>query len=129
MSYRILSAWRSALRRCIPAIPHVPRGLAALLARIRTNLEAHMKKEEDGLFPAMREGHSVSVVAIEIMRDEHDDHEKHLDELRRLTADHIPPPDAPADWRLLCEGTRKFAEDVAEHIRLENDVLFPGFAV
>lgn len=112
-----------------PGHPGVPRGLAALLVRIRTNLEAHMQKEEDGLFPAMRAGQSVSPVAIEIMRDEHEDHEKRLDEVRRLTADHIAPPDASADWRLLCAGTRKFAEDVAEHIRLENDVLFPSFEV
>jgi regulator of cell morphogenesis and NO signaling len=108
--------------------PAMPRGLASLLVRIRSNLEAHMQKEEDGLFPAMRAARPVSAAAIEIMRDEHDDHIVYMNELQSLTRDYTAPPAASPDWRLLCEGVRKFAEDLAEHIRLENDVLFPCFA-
>ena len=87
-----------------------------------------MQKEEDGLFPAMRLAEPVSQVAIEIMRDEHDDHEKHLHDLWRLTQDHKPPAHAGAEWRQLYAGTRKLADDLAEHIRLENEGLFPQFA-
>jgi regulator of cell morphogenesis and NO signaling len=104
-----------------------PQGLLPLLERMRTNLEAHMQKEEDGLFPAMRLAEPVSQVAIEIMRDEHDDHEKHLNDLRRLTQNHVPPAHAGAEWRQLYAATRKLADDLAEHIRLENEVLFPQF--
>ena len=86
-----------------------------------------MQKEEDGLFPAMRLAEPVSQVAVEIMRDEHDDHEKHLRELARLTHDHTPPDHASPEWRVLYAGTRKLADDIAEHIRLENKVLCPRF--
>jgi regulator of cell morphogenesis and NO signaling len=110
-----------------PDHPAVPDGLSALLDRMRSNLEAHMQKEEDGLFPAMRAAYPVSAVAIEIMCDEHDDHAKSATELRRLTRDFTVPPGVSADWRLLCIGTRKLMDDLVEHIRLENDLLFPCF--
>jgi regulator of cell morphogenesis and NO signaling len=86
-----------------------------------------MQKEEDGLFPAMRLAEPVAVAAVEIMRDEHDDHAKHLRGLQRPTNDHVPPAHASPEWRQLYAGTRKLADDLAEHIRLENEVLFPRF--
>jgi regulator of cell morphogenesis and NO signaling len=104
-----------------------PRDLVPLLERMRANLDAHMQKEEDGLFPAMRLAEPVAVAAVEIMRDEHDDHAKHLRDLQRLTNDHVPPAHASPEWRQLYAGTRKLADDLAEHIRLENEVLFPRF--
>jgi regulator of cell morphogenesis and NO signaling len=107
--------------------PDAPYDLVPLLERMRTNLEAHMQKEEDGLFPAMRLAEAVSLAAIEIMRDEHDDHEKHLRDLRRVTQNHTPPAHASLEWRLLYADTRKLADDLVEHIRLENEVLFPRF--
>jgi regulator of cell morphogenesis and NO signaling len=36
------------------------------------------------------------------------------------------PELACGTWRALCAGTAKFADDLREHIRLENDVLLPG---
>jgi regulator of cell morphogenesis and NO signaling len=116
------------LARQVQALhPDAPRDLVPLLERMRTNLEAHMQKEEDGLFPAMRLVEAVSSAAIEIMRDEHDDHEKHLRDLLRVTQDHTPPAHASPEWRLLYASTRKLADDLVEHIRLENEVLFPHF--
>jgi regulator of cell morphogenesis and NO signaling len=114
-------------RQVQAAHPDAPQDLLPLLERMRTNLEAHMQKEEDELFPTMRLAEPVSQVAVEIMRDEHDDHEKHLRELERLTHDHTPPEHASLEWRVLYAGTRKLADDIAAHIRLENEVLFPQF--
>jgi regulator of cell morphogenesis and NO signaling len=114
-------------QRVQTAHPDAPHGLVALLERMRTNLEAHMQKEEDGLFPAMRAAEAVASAVIEIMRDEHDDHELHLRALRHLTNDHTAPAGASTDWQMLYAGTRKLTDDLAEHIRLENDVLFPCF--
>jgi regulator of cell morphogenesis and NO signaling len=114
-------------QRVETAHPDAPHGLVALLERMRTNLESHMQKEEDGLFPAMRAAEAVASAAIEIMRDEHDDHELQLRTLRHLTNDHTAPAGASAEWQLLYAGTRKLADDLAEHVRLENDVLFPCF--
>ena len=45
-------------------------------------------------------------------------------ELEALTRGHQPPEDACNSWRALYAGTAKFAADLREHIRIENDVLF-----
>jgi regulator of cell morphogenesis and NO signaling len=106
--------------------PDVPFGLAQLLTRMTWEMESHMQKEEDGLFPTLRSGHAMPI-AIELMRDEHGDHATRLAELERLTRGHVPPADACGSWRALCSGTARLAADLREHIRLENDVLFPRF--
>jgi regulator of cell morphogenesis and NO signaling len=106
--------------------PAVPHGLAQLITRITWEMESHMQKEEEGLFPTLRTGHPMAI-AIELMRDEHDDHAIRLGELEALTRGHVPPADACGSWRALCAGTARLAADLREHIRLENDVLFPRF--
>jgi regulator of cell morphogenesis and NO signaling len=106
--------------------PELPRGLADLLRRMGWEMEAHMQKEEQGLFPMLRDGQRGMAMAMELMRDEHDDHAVRLGELAALTRNHQPPEDACGSWRALYAGTAKFAADLREHIRLENEVLFPG---
>ena len=107
--------------------PAAPRSLADLLARVLSEMEQHMKKEELGLFPMMPAGHSGLGAAIAIMRDEHDDHGERLRRIEALTNAHTPPEDACPAWRALYSGTRKFADDLREHIDLEERVLFPRF--
>ncbi|GGJ40348.1 hemerythrin domain-containing protein [Neoroseomonas lacus] len=106
--------------------PDVPRGLADLLTRIEWELREHMQKEEQGLFPMLRVGHGPPM-AIALMRDEHDDHGAHLRELAAITHAHEPPEDACNSWRALYAGTAQFAEDLTQHIHLENNVPFPRF--
>ncbi len=108
--------------------PDVPRGLADLLARVEYEMESHMQKEEQALFPMILAGHAHLAMPIEIMRDEHDDHGERLREIEALTNGHVPPDGACNTWRALYAGTRKFAEDLMEHIHLENNVLFPRYA-
>jgi regulator of cell morphogenesis and NO signaling len=103
----------------------MPRGLAELLQRMQWEMEAHMQKEEQGLFPMLLPGQGDMAMAMELMRDEHDDHAARLGQLAALTRGHQPPEDACGTWRALYAGTAKFADDLREHIRLENDVLFP----
>lgn len=103
-----------------------PLGLADLLSRMGWEMEAHMQKEEQGLFPMLREGMAVQM-AMELMRDEHDDHRARLQELEALTHGHTPPAGACNSWRALYAGTAKFADDLVQHIHLENNVLFPRF--
>lgn len=118
-----------ALARLVEAAqPGAPRGLADLLQRMAWELEAHMQKEEEGLFPAMRDGTGASAAAIELMRDEHDAHADHLRRLAAMTGDFTAPAGADAAWRALYAGARKLADDLAAHIRAENEVLFPRFA-
>jgi regulator of cell morphogenesis and NO signaling len=106
--------------------PDAPGGLADLLTRIEWEMGDHMQKEEQGLFPMLRAGHGPAM-AMELMRDEHDEHGARLRQIEAITRGHAPPEDACNSWRALYAGTAQFAEDLMQHIHLENNVLFPRF--
>lgn len=108
--------------------PDVPVGLADLLTTMQAELLDHMAKEENVLFPMMRRGgHPMIAQPIAMMRDEHDDHGEHLEAMDHLTQRGQPPEDACNTWRALYAGTRKLAEDLTEHVHIENNILFPRF--
>jgi regulator of cell morphogenesis and NO signaling len=108
--------------------PAAPAGLADLLARMQTGLESHMAKEEQVLFPLMLNGgHPMIGHPIGMMRHEHDEHGEELKALSALTNDATPPADACNSWRALYAGIAKFAEDLTEHMHIENNILFPRF--
>ncbi len=114
-----------AVHRDVATVPH---GLADLLEKIATELESHMQKEEQILFPMMRNGgHPMIRQPIAVMLAEHDDHGENLRELEALTNDFTPPAEACTTWRALYAGARKLADDVMEHIHTENNILFPRF--
>jgi regulator of cell morphogenesis and NO signaling len=65
-------------------VTSVPAGLADLLQHVGDELESHMQKEEQILFPMMRAGgHPMICHPIAVMLSEHDDHGENL---RRLEA-------------------------------------------
>ncbi len=107
---------------------HVPAGLAELLRRMIGELEAHMKKEELILFPMMRQGGSSGTEhPIAAMRADHEGHDHDVAEIRRLTGGPTLPDGACRIWTALYMGLEEFIDDLAEHMRLENEVLFPMF--
>jgi regulator of cell morphogenesis and NO signaling len=109
--------------------PLAPAGIAALLARMATELANHMRKEEEILFPLMRQGgHAMIAHPIAAMLAEHDDHGANLHELERIAHGFDAPAKACPTWRALYVGARKLTDDLMEHIALENNVLFPRFA-
>ncbi|MEZ6037882.1 MAG: iron-sulfur cluster repair protein YtfE [Planctomycetota bacterium] len=106
--------------------PECPRGLAALLQRIGDELELHMQKEEQVLFPALLAGDGrLMAPAMRAMELEHDDHGRNLEQLRELTADFTPPAIACNTWRALFLGLAELELQLMQHIHLENHVLFP----
>ena len=108
--------------------PRSPAGLADLLETIEAELTEHQAKEEQILFPLMRAGgHPMIVHPIARMREEHDAHGANLAEILVITNDITLPPEACNSWRALYVGLAKFAEDLTEHVHLENNVLFPRF--
>lgn len=110
------------------AHPQVPRGLVAILRWMRGELELHMMREEQVLFPAMlRRSGAYLDAPITQMRYEHDVHDDQLRRLEELTHGFTVPEDGDAAWRTLYDGLAKLVEDLREHIRLENEVLFPRF--
>ncbi len=108
--------------------PVAPRGLAQALARLAQEMEDHMRKEEAILFPAMRAGGGPGIAQpITVMRADHDDHAEGIARIRNLTNGFHAPDHACKSWRSLYAGTERFLDDLAAHIALENDVLFPRF--
>ena len=106
----------------------LPAGLSGILRRMIGEMEVHMKKEELILFPAIRKGGAPGIEnPIAVMRADHDDHDREVAEMRRLTHDLTLPAGACRTWTALYTGLAEFIDDLSEHMRLENDVLFPQF--
>ena len=105
----------------------VPKGLARALATLAREMENHMAKEEMILFPAMRAGGGAGIEhPIAVMPADHDDHAETIALIRKLTGGLTPPEHACGSWRSLYGGTATLLDELADHIALENDVLFPG---
>lgn len=105
--------------------PECPLGLANYLEKMQAELEQHMCKEENILFPMLIQGAGSMVSGpVFMMRREHDDHAEHLAMLERLTYGIQHPKGACNTWRALYLGLRTFKEDLMDHIHLENNILF-----
>jgi regulator of cell morphogenesis and NO signaling len=110
------------------AHPECPKGLADFLVELHKDLEAHMAKEEQMLFPALIAGGAgCAPFAIRRMRVEHADHDARLQALKTGANEFTPPQNACGSWRRLYAGCRKLHDDLRAHIDTENDVLFPIF--
>jgi iron-sulfur cluster repair di-iron protein len=106
----------------------VPTGFTELLEAISAELLEHMAKEEAILFPMLARGGNPFVVhPIGVMQAEHVEHAERIAQLLAMTRAATPPSDACDTWRALYAGVRRFADDLANHMHLENDVLFPQF--
>ena len=138
----ILRRYHSVHRQELPALidlarkvesthaghPQAPKGLVEHLQRIAEALEVHMQIEEHVLFPMLESGgHPMVSHPIGAMRADHDDHTYNLAVLTELTGGFRPPEDACTSWFLLYDGLAKLTADINEHIRIENEVLFPRF--
>ena len=107
------------------AKPDCPRGLAAHLLVMLENMESHMQKEEQVLFPLLAAGRGAMAFGpISVMRMEHDQHGEALERLAELTHNLSLPPEACNTWTALYTGLRTLREDLMEHIHLENNILF-----
>lgn len=108
--------------------PDVPAGLAALLQKMQDELQAHMQKEEQILFPMMRRNPGGFLAPpIARMREEHDGHGHMLQRVQDLTHDLRLPAEACNTWRALYAGLDKFVADFMQHVHTENNILFPQF--
>ncbi len=113
--------------------PEVIPPMAKTWFRVAAELEQHMMKEEQILFPmilAMDSGRAPSMHCgvegpIRVMECEHEDAGTALQTMRRLANDYVPPADACGSWRALWSGLDEFEKDLHVHVHLENNVLFP----
>lgn len=105
-----------------------PLGLTEALVALQDELESHMAKEEQVLFPMMQQGgHPMIVQPIHVMRHEHDQATQLLRNIEHVTGGLTLPEGACRSWTALYTGLAKFSEDLVTHMHLENTVLFPRF--
>lgn len=116
------------------------------LQRVRTiffqmgrDLSMHLLKEEQTLFPYIaRVEEAVSQKAqitwppfgtvenpIRIMVLEHNQADKEIEEMRKLSKEYKPPADASDRYTELYNGLAAFDDDMRRHVDLENNLLFP----
>lgn len=105
-----------------------PTGLSELLMVIAEDLETHQQKEERILFPMMLAGGAPMIGGpITRMLAEHAEVEEQLASLRLLTGRFTPPASTCGTWRRLYEEALVFHQDLLDHMRIENEILFPRF--
>lgn len=101
---------------------------------LRSELESHMAKEEQVLFPAIKnrvvgEGPSADAgflgKVVGVMEDEHTAAGLLLAQIHELTDGYTPPADACNSHRLLVAKLAELETDLMQHIHLENNILFP----
>lgn len=103
---------------------------------LRAELESHMDKEEEILFPMIeRIGQAESVAQVQCagiesqiatLEDEHDSAAQALSKLRALTQGYEPPSDACNTFRAWLDGLREVEADMHLHVHKENNILFPA---
>ncbi len=137
----IVERFHNPLRRDLPALvaaakkvervhankPNCPHGLAAHLEQVDAEVQQHLDKEEQVLFPAIQVGGQGAQIQmpIRVLMQEHDDHGVNLHRMRELATQFVPPPEACGTWRGLYAGLAKLEADLMKHIHLENNILFP----
>jgi regulator of cell morphogenesis and NO signaling len=102
-------------------------------SELKEEMEMHMKKEELILFPRIKElqsgtkpqGDSNIQAPISVMEDEHDHAGRCLEQMRQLSNNYTPPPDACTTYRLSFSALQAFEKDLHQHVHLENNILFP----
>lgn len=103
---------------------------------IRADLEPHLAKEEQVLFPMVRELAAATRVPsfhcgalvnpIRVMLSEHDAVGELLTRLRDLTGGFAVPADGCGSYHALYTGLAELEADTHRHVHLENNVLFPA---
>jgi regulator of cell morphogenesis and NO signaling len=103
--------------------------LAQLFEDFTAELNMHMMKEENILFPAILDGGGGPCGSIEhpvrVMEAEHASADRALDRMRELTDTYEAPDWACNTYRALFDGLRELDQDMQQHIHKENNILFP----
>jgi regulator of cell morphogenesis and NO signaling len=100
--------------------------LVNVLVALKEELEQHMMKEEQILFPMIKQGQGAMAGGpISVMEHEHDSAGAALRRLSELTDAYTAPAKACNTWRALWAGLAALQEDLHQHINLENNILFP----
>lgn len=109
-----------------------------LFGEIKEEMTAHMQKEEELLFPRIKEvekrfssnlktkfTEGFISMPVNVMEQEHDHAGTILYTIRQLTNNYTPPQDACTTFKVSLAELKEFEEDLHRHVHLENNLLFP----
>ena len=116
--------------------------IAAIFARIVTDMTAHLKEEEEVLFPAIKridaarkagntpEASDVETIRSSLIRLDHEHQEigDAVHAIRHLANGYTIPDDACNTFAVTYRKLREFEDDLHKHVHLENNILFPKAA-
>jgi regulator of cell morphogenesis and NO signaling len=106
-----------------------------IFTALRNDLEPHLQKEEQVLFPMIRKLEEATGLPqfhcgsirnpIRVMLMEHEQAGELLTSLEEITQGYQVPEDGCESYRSLYQGLKEFDKDTREHIQKENEKLFP----
>lgn len=111
--------------------------ILSLFSEMTVDLQQHMWKEENVLFPYIRAALSSGDLPwpkvpfqtidtpINAMRTEHEREGVRLFKLRELSRNYSIPHDGCATYRATYRQLAEFDRDLIQHIHIENNILFP----
>jgi len=107
--------------------------IAKLFSLVNTELLQHLKKEEDVLFPAIKEflitnsSKSKEIIISEIarMKVEHEFAGDAIDKINILSNNYMVPPDGCNTYQVTFKLLEQFEDDLHIHVHLENNILYP----
>ncbi|MCL4694875.1 MAG: iron-sulfur cluster repair di-iron protein [Candidatus Hydrogenedentes bacterium] len=111
------------------------QGVSDTFDAFAAELESHMAKEENVLFPGIRQIDGATKMPnlpfgsvanpIHCMEQEHDGAGSALERMRELTDGFTPPDWACNTYRALLDGLHDLELNMHQHVHKENNVLFP----
>ncbi len=108
--------------------------LAKLHQDFTAELESHMMKEEQMLFPEIRQMDETGITAgspgpiamkIRVMEAEHDDAGAAMERMSELTDGFAIHDDCCNKHRALLQGLKEMVDNTHQHVSAENNILFP----
>lgn len=113
--------------------------IATIFAKIATDMAAHLREEEDVLFPAIKridaartagntpEAADLATIRATLTRldQEHQEIGDAVHTIRHLAKGYTIPEDVCNTFVLTYQKLQEFEDDLHKHVHLENNILFP----
>lgn len=113
--------------------------LTGIFRFFKRELELHLKKEEDVLFPMIERIETAAETGaaiprftfgsianpIGIMEEDHEGQKRQLMKILELSGNYTGPPGQAAIFSSFCERLQALDTDMQRHVYLEDEILFP----
>ncbi|NVN91005.1 MAG: iron-sulfur cluster repair di-iron protein [Desulfuromonadales bacterium] len=116
--------------------------IAGIFARIAIDMAAHLREEEDVLFPAIKridaavkagtepdaEDRATLKTCLAKLDHEHEEIGAAVHTIRHISNNYLIPDDVCNTFMLTYRMLKEFEDDLHKHVHLENNILFPKAA-